>query len=79
MAKTQESVRSAGRKHSPLVVTYQDTRENSIDLCEACIAELERRGKWPRNSYGEEYCQESHGLHAGTCFADAFGCDPEEI
>ena len=47
------------------VITYQAPSGGTIDLTRAQVARLERAGKWPRNSRGEEYCTVSHGLHAG--------------
>ena len=47
------------------VVTYQDTRGNTVDICQRCATRREH--DWPRNQHGEEYCQVSHGLHYGLC------------
>lgn len=46
------------------VITYQDPRNNAIDLTPKQVEMLERAGKWPRTRYGE-YCTVSHGRHGG--------------
>lgn len=49
------------------VVTYQDDRNNQIDICPECETRLVESGTWPRNDAGQEYATVSHGLHVGTC------------
>lgn len=46
------------------VVTWQAPSGGSIEVCRRCE---KKRGNWPRNSRGEEYCSVSRGLHSGTC------------
>ena len=50
------------------VVTWGDSHGNTIDVCLKCEARHQAAGTWPRNpANGQEYCQVSHGLHAGYC------------
>lgn len=55
------------------VVTYNTLRGDAINLCEAHQAEYEANHDWPRNNWGEEYCQVMHGFHLGICTA----CPPD--
>jgi hypothetical protein len=48
------------------VITYQAPSGTTIDLTRRQVRMLERAQVWLRNSRGEEYCQVSHGLHAGV-------------
>lgn len=54
------------------VVTWQDSRGNTIDICPACERKL--AGNWPKSHTGEEYAQVAHGLHQGLCDI----CQPDE-
>lgn len=49
------------------VITYQDTRGGSVDICVPCETKLARSNNWPKNAFGEQYATVSHGLHIGTC------------
>ena len=49
------------------VITYCDSRGNSIDICMACEKQLTAIPNWPVNAYGEQLCTVSKGLHKGHC------------
>ena len=49
------------------VVTYQDDRGGTINICDRCEQRL--TGNWPRNRHGAEYATVSHGRHVGQCDA----------
>lgn len=56
------------------VVTWQASNGGTINLTEPQRRRLEALKRWPKNSYGQEYCTVSHGLHVGepTYSDDAF-------
>ena len=65
-------LRKLAKEAEMKVVTYQAPNGETIDLSQAQVAMLERGGKWPRTSRGEEYCSVSHGLHEGEpTYSDA--------
>jgi uncharacterized C2H2 Zn-finger protein len=50
------------------VVTWQDSRGNTIDVCPQCEAKFRAKGEWPKHpGTGEEYAQVHRGLHVGIC------------
>ena len=59
------ATKTDGRKK---VVTWSDSRGDTINVCPKCQAKNEADGTWPKNpATGQEYCQVSHGLHSGYC------------
>ena len=65
-------LRKLAKEAEMKVVTYQAPNGETIDLSQAQVAMLERGGKWPRTSRGEEFCSVSHGLHEGEpTYSDA--------
>lgn len=48
------------------VVTYMARSGASIDVTPRQEKAFDSAGYWPRSDRGEEYCQVSHGLHAGA-------------
>ena len=65
-------LRKMAKEAEMKVITYQAPNGETIDLSLAQVDMLERGGKWPRNSRGEEYCSVSHGLHEETpTYSDA--------
>ena len=65
-------LRKMAKEAEMRVVTYQAPNGETIDLSQAQVAMLERGGKWPRTSRGEEFCSVSCGLHAGQpTYSDA--------
>jgi hypothetical protein len=49
----------------PKVVTYSAPSGGSINVTYKQERRLRNARTWPKNERGEEYCQVSHGLHAG--------------
>jgi len=49
------------------VITWTSPNGSKLDVCIACEKRLRRRGTWPRDSQGQEYCQVSVGRHPGIC------------
>lgn len=49
------------------VVTWISPSGQTISICPDCERKLQERGKWPKDSTGQEYCGASHGLHRGNC------------
>ena len=65
-------LRKLAKEAEMKVITYQAPNGETIDLSLAQVDMLERGGKWPRNSRGEEFCSVSCGLHAGSpTYSDA--------
>ena len=55
-------------------ITYQSPSGQTINITPKQEREWLRRGEWPRDSHGEEYCSVSWGLHDVT---DDVGDDHE--
>ena len=49
------------------VVTYQDDRGGTINICPECEGKQREASEWPKNSVGREYCSDSQGLQEGEC------------
>ena len=49
------------------VVSYNAPGSDQINICRDCEKTLKNTQDWPRDHRGVEYCQVSHGLHAGYC------------
>ena len=65
-------LRKMAKEAEMKVIPYQAPNGETIDLSQAQVAMLERGGKWPRTSRGEEFCSVSCGLHAGQpTYSDA--------
>jgi len=47
------------------VITYSSPSGDKIHLTPGQADRLRTQGKWPKTVLGEEYCQVSHGRHAG--------------
>lgn len=47
------------------VITYQAPNGSKIDVTVKQAKAMEAAGVWPKNHRGEDYCQVSHGSHAG--------------
>lgn len=53
------------------VITYQAPSGDTINLTARQIKALERKGTWPKDSRGQEYCTVYRGLHYGRPIGDA--------
>jgi len=47
------------------VITWETSRGERISVCRRHEKAL--KGNWPKDRYGEEYCQVQMGLHQGVC------------
>jgi hypothetical protein len=45
------------------VVTWSTPSGDTLNITPDQAERLEKRGIWPKNARGEEYCQILHGLH----------------
>jgi hypothetical protein len=51
--------------HTKRVVTWQSPSGRTCNVTRQQEKTMRKAGFWPRDSYGDEFCAVSHGLHVG--------------